>query len=144
MKNRWILVVMFLMMALESQATWIPGHKPNHMLTCVTENGSNQVLIFSDKYTTMGYGELTEDPGTIYSLVGYVERSRDNKYTVRSVGKLMPFKQIDQTGFFDKVLGIYENEQFRLDLRSRSEEEIKLEKLSDGTKLVCYVEGDCC
>lgn len=144
MKKMWILTALFLVISIESHAVWFPGIKTNIMLTCNAEDGSEPLHILSEKYTTKGYGELTEDPGALSSLVGRIHRSRDNVYSIQSSAPALPLKQIEQTGFFDEVLGIYQNKDYRLDLRSREQGEIILERLNDGRKIVCIVHGDCC
>ena len=144
MKYLFVTCLATLALPTPSFAVSYPGIEKNVVMECKAAGSEEGIFVLSDSYTTRGYGALENDPGKMYTLPGRMNRSPGNVYSIQSIGPMTPLSLSQSTGWVDNTKGIYENNNFKLDLRSRNENQIIMIDKKSGTRLVCSVEGDCC
>lgn len=117
------------------------GIQKNVVMRCETADKTANVVILSDNYTTRANGALFGDPGQLYAVTGGLARASATNFTP---AELQPLTLTAPGGWFDKTIGIYQNQNYLLDLRSRKERRIILQNNVTGQKMTCLVFGNCC
>lgn len=130
-----------LFISIQSHAVSFPGLKENVMLSC--GEGANSITIISENYTTRARGELSGKPGQM--ATAKMSTDLNAPFNSRhSLSSVEPLELTRTTGWIDRVLGIYENDSYVLEIGGRREGDIELRVKATGEVLKCDVHGDCC
>lgn len=126
-----IIFIVCLLSSLSSLAYTDRAFSKNVMLECTSVKSKTKLYILSDDYNAKSDGRINE-------------REFGNLYVTRGPNK--PIFRLEQTSKnrWDRALGLYENEDVVLDIRSRELEKMSLHYIHTGERFTCDAQADCC
>ncbi|RYZ76486.1 MAG: hypothetical protein EOP05_04890 [Proteobacteria bacterium] len=138
---RFLFSAVVLLISVQGHAVGYPGLKENVMLSC--GSGAREISIISENYTTRIRGELAGKPGQLATAVikSDISAPFGNRHSITSTE---PLELVRATGWIDRVIGLYENDNYVLEISGRKPGQIELRVKATGEVLQCAVLGDCC
>ena len=145
------LLTLIAVLPLQTFAAGFRGIDKNIVVSCYAPGKKVAVYVMSENYTTTGRAgegspsKLMNHPGAMATIVADPERNLvDYNPFAHIYEPAMPLTQVEKSSMMDKTLGVYINQNYRLDIKGRKDSDIELQNLNDGTRYTCRAVGDCC